>query len=55
LNSSNSSGITLTQTPPQTVQWQGMQNIQVGDAGLNDLFYLRGHVVPAAQAMKRGA
>jgi Clostridium P-47 protein len=39
---SGSSGIDLTKAPPKTVQWQGMQSFQVQDAGLDDLFYMRG-------------
>lgn len=44
----NSAGtLDLSQTPPQTVMWQGMEALQVQDAGLSDLFYLRGSPVPA--------
>jgi hypothetical protein len=43
---SGPSGIGLTQAPPRSVQWQGMQSLTVQDAGLSDLFYLRG--TPAA-------
>jgi hypothetical protein len=38
----------LAQTPPQTIQWQGLEAMTVKNAALNDLFYLQG--VPAASA-----